>query len=139
MATILEILADVKLGETAKYGFTFELENLAKNGVTLKQVPVLHVTDYKKFDAEFGCVLEHVNGTSTHVGSQRVGRDFAWENQKMDVAKRDEAIHGLNIQWLKGVKSVRTLTVTVFAGPEGKSFETEDEAKQAWLEWASQQ
>lgn len=128
------------LADTKAHGFEFVLENLAKNDVALRQVPVIEVTDSAKFDAlKPGVVLDAINGTSVKVSSQRVSRDYAYDNQRQATDKRDEAIRQKNVEWILGIKTTRTVEVQVFVGPEGQKFSTIEEAQDAWLAWQAQQ
>lgn len=128
------------LADTLAHGFTFDVDGLEKNGVKLPNIPILRVTDSKLFDESFpGTVLQHLNGQSTRVGSQRIGRDYAYDNQREPHEKRGEKIRRLNVEWLLGIKAARTVEVEVFMGPEGQKFSTKEEAMQAWLEWQAQQ
>ena len=129
------ILADTKV-----YGFVFQVDNLEKNGKPLNNVPILTVVDSKVFDESFpGIVLSHLNGQSTRVGSQRIGRDYTYDHPAEPEAKRNEIILRLNVEWLLGIKATRTVEVVRFAGPEGVMYETLEEQQLAWQEWASNQ
>lgn len=133
------------LADTQAWGFEFVSENLAKHDVALRNIPVIHVTDSKKFDTlKPGIVQDGLNGTSTHVSSQRVGRDFAYENQRMAEDKRNQRIRELNVEWALGVKTQRTVEVVRYAGPPNEDgtrtlYDTPEEADAAYLEWQSQQ
>lgn len=132
------------LKDTEAHGFVFQREKLAKNDVPLRDVPVIWVTDSVKFEAAFpGTTLAHLNGTSTHIGSQRVGRDYAYDHQAEPKEKRDAAIQRLNVEWLLGIKQTKTVEVTKYAGPviDGVRtfYDTPEELDAAWLEWQAQQ
>lgn len=134
-ARIAEILADTKA-----HGFTFVLENLAKHDVTLRQVPVIEVLDSAKFDAlKPGVVLDAINGTSVKVSGQRISRDYAYDNQRQPTDKRDEAIRQKTVEWILGIKTTKVVEKPVFKGPNDESFDTAEESKAAWLQWAAQQ
>jgi hypothetical protein len=128
------------LADTKAFGFVFQLDNLEKNGKPLSNIPILTVVDSKQFDESFpGIVLSHLNGQSTRVGSQRIGRDYAYDHPAEPQEKRNENILRLNVEWLLGIKAARTVEVIRFAGPEGQAYDTQEEAALAWQEWASNQ
>lgn len=139
-ARIAQILAD-----TREHGFIFVLADRAKHDVPLKQIPVIEVVDSVKFDAlKPGIVLDAVNGTSVRVSSDRIGRDYAYENQRQAKDARDQRIRELNVEWLLGIKTTKTVEVPKFAGPPGPDgerqfFATVEEMDAAWLEWQAQQ
>lgn len=134
-ARIAQILAD-----TEAHGFTFVFADRAKHDVALKQIPVIEVLDTVKFDAlQPGIIKASANGTSIRVSSDRVGRDFAYENQRMAKADRDQRIKELNVEWILGIKTTRTTEVPKFAGPklaDGSRvyYDTVEEMDEAWAE-----
>lgn len=137
--TVEEILAN-----TQAYGFVFDLDKVKKDGRSFVDVPILRIVSVQVFDKHFpGVLLTATNGTSPKVSSQRIGRDFADDNQAMSKEKRNEKIQRLNVEWLLGIKtSTRTVEVEVirYAGPKGEDgsrtlYDTPEEADAAWLEW----
>lgn len=129
--TVDEILAD-----TQAFGFVFFQGSVKKERRPLGEVPLIRVTDSPVFDRNFpGVILTASNGTSIKVSSQRIGRDYAYNNLSQPKDKRDAKIQRLNVEWLLGIKT----SAPQFPGPEDEMYATKEEAKAAWLEWASQQ
>jgi hypothetical protein len=126
---ITAILADPKA-----YGFEFVTENVRSGDMTFQGVPLLRVSDLAKFDAAFpGVALNALDGSSIRVSSQRVVREARLRNATIKTPEMQQKL----VQWLLGIRTPTTRMV--FAGPNGQAFSTEAEAKQAWLDWASQQ
>ena len=128
------------LADPEAHGFRFHLKDLNKNGVPLKQCPHVEVVDLKTFEVAFpGLALKSVNGQSIAVGSDRVSRDYAYDNQAQKRETRDAAIKRMSVEWLLGIKATRELEVVKFAGPEGTVYDTLEEQQAAWTEWAANQ
>lgn len=129
--TVDEILAD-----TTAFGFVFDSDSVKKDGKPFSEVPILRILDTRVFDQHFpGVLLTASNGTSPKVSSQRIGRDFSYENPGLAKDKRNEKIKRLNVEWLLGIKT----SAPQFPGPDDEMYSTKEEAKAAWLEWASRQ
>lgn len=137
------LTVEAVLKDTTAHGFVFFLDKVRKHNVPFSNVPILRIVDSKQFDVSFpGVQLKASNGTSPKVSSQRIGRDFAYENQAMPEAKRNEQIKRQNVEWLLGIKASTTRTVEVvkFGGPLNEDgtrtlYDTAEEADSAWLAW----
>lgn len=123
------------LAQPEDFGFDFVTENVRSGDVTYQGVPILRVQDAAKFEASFpGVILKALDGSSIRVSSQRVVREARDKNATI---KTDELKSRL-VMWLLGVRAPSGQRI-VYAGPEGKTFSTEQEAQAAWLEWAAKQ
>jgi hypothetical protein len=120
------------VADPSAYGFEFVSESVKSGDVEYQNVPLIRVTDLAKFDTAFpGAVLSALDGSSIRVSSQRIVREARDKNATI---KPDEMKVKL-VNWLNGVRAPSTRVL--YAGPEGKTFATEAEAKQAWMDWAS--
>lgn len=122
----------------AEMGLRFDTEEVSKqrgdhasDRVVLGNGQIAVVTDLDKFRTGFGdgCVLGILDGTSIRVMSQDVSRRMLNKGTK-DAATIQAAI----INRLKGVRNstgggVRTVKVTVYALPDGSTYEGDNEVE----------
>lgn len=115
------------------HGFAFVVEDVEKDGITYAGVPLIVVNDVTKFEASFpGVILAALDGSSIRVSAQRIVRDARSKGVK-DLDNLKTRL----VNWLLGVRAPAfTKVIVKFAGPEGKQFESEADAKAAWVDWA---
>lgn len=124
MSQILAILAD-----TLAFGFRFSSETVKQDGRPFP-AEIVVVEDVPKFETAFpGVILKACNGQSVRVGSQAISR-VAHGSLKQD------ALRERNVRWLLGIEDASPKMV--YVGPEGKTFETQELAEAAWMEFAGQ-
>lgn len=115
------------LADTKAHGFEFVTETVKQDGRPYP-AEIVKPLDLAKFDAAFpGVALEHLNGSSTRVGSQALSRNA---RGKMKPAQLREA----NVKWLLGIEAPTKREV--FVGPEGVDYDTREEAEAAWVDFA---
>ena len=115
------------LADTKNHGFMWLTETVHRDGVPYT-AEVVRVLDVEKFNATFpGAVLKSLNGTSLRVDPcQRICRNAGG-------VQKAEVLHERIVKALLGIKD-KIVEKTVFVGPEGKTFATQAEAENAWLE-----
>lgn len=116
------------LADTRAAGFRFLTEVVKADGRGFPaEIP--QVEDLAKFDENFpGVALRAINGQSIRVGAQAVCRAARG-------SLKPEALRERVVKWLLGIDE--PTVKTVYAGPNGEAFATEEEAKNAWHEYAA--
>lgn len=121
--TVSAVLSDPK-----SLGFRFSTEVVKTDGRTYPaEIPV--VEDVASFDAAFpGLILRSCNGQSIRVGAQAVCRNARGQ-------LKTDALRAKVANWLLGIED--SSPKTIYIGPEGAQFSTQEEATAAWLEFAT--
>ncbi len=117
------------------HGFRWSLETVHRDKpdgkVELGKAPLVIVTDVEAFERTMpGVIADSLNGSSIRVKCQGKGRRILEQQRHVTL----ESFQTQILASLNGTtkRTVRTVEVQVYIGPEGEKYETRQDAEAAW-------